>query len=96
MLQQLGRRWSNTGISLEALLKEVNPQVAELVRRWELWRVAGGYIPHDSPFIVEVSPWPATGCHFEDYTAERPDVDTAVPSFIAASDNCNDVSRQGG
>jgi hypothetical protein len=42
---------------------------------------------HDGPFVVHGSPGATTGCHFENHTAKRPDVDGTVATGGAASDD---------
>jgi len=49
--------------------------------------VAGGDVPHDSPFIVEIRPGTAACSHFEDNATEGPNVNAAVAATIATGDN---------
>src|SRR5688500_16658869 len=51
MLQQLGRRRALSGIDLEALLKEIDAVLAELVFAGELGRDALSDVVHDGPLV---------------------------------------------
>jgi hypothetical protein len=87
MLQQLRRRYTLHGITLETALQEIDARVAELIGAGELWRVALRNVVHDGPFVVHGGPWSATSCHFEDNAAERPHVDGAVAARGTATNH---------
>ena len=60
--------------------EDVTPHIVHLSKSWKL----------NHPFVVEASPWPATGCHFVGHKGQWPD---AVPPFLAGGSNSSDVSR---
>ena len=86
VLEELRRRRALLGVAREALLQEVHPLRAQLVRRRQLWRVALRDVVHDGPFVVEGRPRPPARCHLQDHAPERPDVDRPGLPWVVAPD----------
>ena len=49
--------------------------------------MAGGDVPHDRPFIIEICPGSTACSHFEDDAAEGPNVDTTVAAVVTSGNN---------
>ena len=69
MLQQFGGGAATFGVAVEAALEEVEPELAELLSRWQLRRLALRDVVHDGPLVVEVRPRSAAADHLEDDAA---------------------------
>lgn len=44
-------------------------------------------VVHDGPFIVEAGPRPPTSCHFQNHTAQGPDINRPGSPWIVTADD---------
>lgn len=86
-LQQFRRARPPLRIALKAPFQKLEALLAQLLSTGQLRRIALRNVVHDSPLVVETGPGAAAGAHFEDDTAEGPDVDGAETAFVAAFDD---------
>lgn len=87
MLQQVHSRRALGGIPDETASQEIDTLRAELILAGQLRRVALGNVIHDGPLVVQVRPWSSAGCHLEDDTAERPDINRSEVTGILTLDH---------
>lgn len=59
----------------------------ELIPAGKLGRIALGDVVHDRPLVIEAGPRSPPSGHFENDTAERPDINGAMAASIRASDD---------
>lgn len=98
IFEEFDRRWTGGGIPFEAAKKEVLAEIGDLVWGGESGKMGCGDVVHYllsdgsvlriyRPFIVEISPWSSTGCHFQETAAKRPYIECAMPTFVGAGND---------